>query len=421
MIKTLETLFKSAVLALGLAGLTAAPSLADEYVGGDVSPVLDTNGDVSFLAADVTATGRVGGDVSALAADFSLNGRVGGDISVLSADISISGEVGGDVDAAGADISILANVMGSLSLAGADINVAGLIGEDVSLAGAIVTLEPSSVISGTAEIAAGQIYADGRVVGLLEIEAEEVYLRGVFDGPIEIYGKDVVIGPEAVITGPISVRGPNPPTVADGAQVPDIEYTFEEWDESRIDRGDQLHDLFDVLPSLWALGALNASAALMLGILIALLFPKSMARMSNKFRSRAWVSAGLGLIVGATLWMLLLVLMVLLAVTVVGILLIPFILAAIPIIYFLAFIFGGVVIGDLIFNRSGGRASLLIRIVSLLVVMLVIAGLHVIPPVGWIVGLLVQFIGFGAWTLAIFERQQPELAGGGEALEDEAV
>ncbi|CAN0331634.1 unnamed protein product [Chrysoparadoxa australica] len=113
---------------------------------------------------------------------------------------------------------------------------------------------------------------------------------------------------------------------------------------------------------------------------------------------------------------MMLVLIVLLAITLIGALLIPFIALAIPIIYFLAYVFGGVVIGDLIFNRSGGQASFAIRAVSLLAVMLVIAGLHVVAPLGWIVGLIVTFIGFGVWTLALFDRQKKV-----ETLEGDAV
>jgi cytoskeletal protein CcmA (bactofilin family) len=415
MIKTLETLFKSAILAVGLAGAVAAPALANQYVGGDISVNLDTDEDVVFLAADVEATGRIGGDVSALAADVRIDAEVGGDVSIAAADIFIGGSVAGEVEAAGADISIMANVMGDVSLAGADITVSGMVGGELAAGGAIVTLEPTSVVNGSAEIAASEVYAEGQILGRLEIEAREVYLRGVFEGPIEIYARDVVIGPDAVITGPLVVRSPNEPTVAESAQVGDLEYRQESWDESRIDRPDIDLD-FDVLPSFWALGALYSSAALILGLIIVLLFPRSMARMSERFRARPWVSGGLGLIVWATAWLMMLVLVVLLAITIVGVLLIPFVLAAIPILYFLSFVFGGVVIGDLIFNRSGGQAGFGLRILSLLAVLLIVAGLHVIPPVGWLVGLLVQFIGFGAWTLAIFDRQDRV-----QTLEGEAV
>lgn len=405
MIKSIETIFKTGLMALGLAGTALAPAMADEFIGGDINVELNTDDDVAVLAADVSFTGRVGGDIEGLAADVEIDAQVGGDIALAAADINIAGSVGGDVDAAGASITLMANVMGEANLAGADISVAGMIGEDLSIAGAFITLEASSVINGNVEAVGGEFFADGRIIGSLDVEAEEVYLRGVIDGPIEIYAREITIGPDAVIQGPITVRGPNAPTVAESAQVPAIDYIEEEWDERRIKHNDLDLD-FDVLPSFWALGALYSSAALMLGLIVALLFPRSMARMSEKFRERPWVSAGLGLIVWATLWIMLLVLIVLLAITLVGILLAPFIAAAIPIIYFLSFVFGGVVIGDLIFNRSGGQAGFLIRAVSLIVVMLVIAGLHVLPPVGLLIGLVVHFIGFGAWTLALFDRQK---------------
>ncbi len=407
-----NTLFKSAILALGLGGTAVVPVHADEFIGGDINAELNTNEDVSVLAADVTFTGRVGGDIEGLAADISIDAEVGGDVALAGADISIAGSVGGDVDAAGANITLMANVDGDVSLAGANITIASLVGSDLAVAGAVVTLEPSSVINGEVEGHAREFYAEGQVIGSLDVEAEKVYLRGMFNGPVEVYAREVVIGPDAQFTGTVTVRGPTPPTMADGVEVANLEYIEEEWDEDRINRGDFDLDL-DVGPAIASFFALSASAALIMGLLISLLFPRSMARMSVKFRERPMVSTGLGLIVWALAGIILFVIAVILAATVIGLVLAPFVMAAVPIIYFLAFVFGGVVIGDRVLNRGDAPASYLIRAASLFGVFALVGVISLIGQASWpfiVIAILLlfalSFMGFGAWTLALFDRQK---------------
>lgn len=414
MFKTINAFFRTAATAASLAGLAAAGASA-QYFGGEVDVTLDTNGDQAIFAAQADVSGRVGGDLAVFAADISIDIDAGGDVAAFGADISLDGDIMGDAATAGADVSVGANVMGDLAAFGADVNITGLVGGALEAGGAVVHVESSAVINGEAKIQGEDVIAEGRFVGAVDIAAEDLVLRGLFDGPVEIYARDVVIGPEAVIVGPITVRGPNPPIVESGAQVGELDYIEERFDDSRID-----HDFefpVEIWPGFWAVGALYGSAAFILGLFIALLFPRSLARMSDRFRARPWVSVGLGLILWATLWILLLTLAVLLAITIIGALLTPFVILAIPFVYFVAYIFGGVVIGDMIFNRSGGQAGFLIRIGSLLAVLLVVAALHVAPPLGLLIALIVTFMGFGAWALAIFDRNNRN----GDPLEAGAV
>ncbi len=430
MIKSIETLFKSAILALGVLGFASTPALADEYIGGDISVDLNTDEEVAILAADIEVTGRIGGEFAAAGAEIMIDATFEDDFAVAGADVYVAGEIAGDAAFAGAEVSVLANILGDAAIFGADVTVSGFIGGELAIAGADVTLDASSVVTGPMEVKARRFEADGRVIGDVTIEAERITIRGVFEGPIEIYAREVVIGPEAVITGPITVRSPTPPVIEDGAQVGGFDHIQEAWDESRIDNWDfQIENV--VLPSVAFFGAVNAALAFLVGLLVAALFPQSMARMSGQFRQRPLVSTGLGLIIWATAGIILLILMSLVAATVVGILLIPFFLLAIPVIYYLSFVFGGVVIGDRIFNRSGERVGYAIRALSLLAVMAVIGILSLIGEVGWFFILLswllvyiVSFIGFGAWTLTIFNRQpqghaaEPTMPG---ALEGDAV
>ena len=93
------------------------------------------------------------------------------------------------------------------------------------------------------------------------------------------------------------------------------------------------------------------------------------------------------------------------AITIIGIPLAVLLVLAAPILFFLAFAFGGVVIGDAVMNRKGGQASLGLRIASLFLAIIAIIALSAIPVLGFIILPAVLCIGLGAWTLAIFGRE----------------
>lgn len=159
------------------------------------------------------------------------------------------------------------------------------------------------------------------------------------------------------------------------------------------------------MPSPWAVGGVLGASAFMLGFLASVIAPRGVAGVALAFRRRPWVSGFLGLVVLAMSPVLIATLMVLLLITIIGIPLAVLLVLAAPILYFLAFAFGGVVIGDAVLNRSGGRAGLGLRITSLFLAIIAIIALSAIPWLGFVVLPLVLCIGLGAWTLAIFGRE----------------
>lgn len=412
--KHLRSLALSALAAMAV----SAPALAGQYIGGDLNLELNETDDVRIIGADVNATGSVTGDVVVLAADVQFEVTVGRDLTIAAADINMDGEVAGDAELLGASVSVMRDVRGDLEVGGADIVISSMIGGGAEIRGALVVIEPDAHLAGGSDIAAREIYVEGRLSGRSELRAAEVHISGVVEGPLEIYARDVFIDAQAVITGPVTVRAPNAPEIGEGAQVGELEFIETRFDMDDVDF-DGPNVRFDDFPGFWAIGGLFGSSAFILGLFLAILFPRSLGRMSDRFRSRPWVSGGLGLIMYATFWLLMITLAALLVATVIGILLAPLVLLAVPIMYFLAFVFGGVVIGDLVFNRSGDQAGFLLRMGSLAAVMLVITALYVVPPIGVLVGLIVNCVGFGAWTLAIFDRQKPD-AGDGPIIDGAA-
>ncbi|MGJ3230433.1 MAG: hypothetical protein ACFE0P_01390 [Oceanicaulis sp.] len=400
-----QNAFKAGAVAGALMAGFAASAQA-QYVGGDLSLNLNDDGDVRILAADVGADGRVGGDLSILAADVRLDVQVGGDVEIAAADVSLAGSVTGDANIAAADLSLTAFIGGELNAAAADLGILARVEGEANLAGAFVSIDEDASIGGEAEISGREIYVNGRLDQGGEIRGREVFVNGVISGPVEIYARDLSFGETAVVAGPITVRGPSEPMIAPGAQLGELTYIEEAFNESSIDGGDVDID-FDFLPSAAAVGGVFAASAFLLGLIVSLLAPRSVGRIAGCFRQRPWVSGFLGLIVLALIPVLIPTLMALLLVTIVGIPLAVILVLATPILLFLAFAFGGIALGDLALNRSGGQAGLGLRIGSFLAAAIVITVLCAIPFLGFFILPLVLCIGLGAWTLAIFQRQKP--------------
>lgn len=398
---------RRAFAALVLAGAAATTAQA-QYIGGDLNLEVDDRGDVFILAADVSLRGRVGGDIEGAAADVWIDADVGGDISMASADFRLSGRVGGDVNVGAADINLEGEVLGSANLGAADITLTGRVEGDLNAGGALVTIEESAFVGGDAELGGREVVVRGTIAGEADIVAREVRITGTIQGPVEIRARHIHIEDGARIGGAVTIEGPNEPVIAEGADIPQgWTYEFAEISEREFGDYEGPDFNFSFGPPAWAFASVFAFSAFVLGMLAALIAPRSVGAVAMAFRGRPWVSGLLGLVVFAISPVLIGTLFVLLLVTIIGIPLAFILVFAYPVILFLGFAFGGMALGDLVFNREGGQAGLGLRTLSFLVAIVAIAALGAIPVLGWLISVIVLCIGLGAWTLAIFTRQQP--------------
>jgi len=410
MLKSLKKYMGSLLVAGFLCGAASGAAQAGQYIGGDLNLSLDENDDVLVLAADVVGEGRIGGDLTVFAADVRMNVTVDGDVQIVAADIELDGAIEGEVGLAGADIRVGADIFGDLDAAGADLTLNGTVSGDAALAGATVIITADAIVSGSTEIGARELYMEGRLEQGAEIHARDVVISGYIEGPVEIRARDVVIETGAVLTGPVTIRSPKPPSVAEGAQVGDLDYQqydFEEdsdFDHPNVNIG--IED-FGFAPSPWAFSGVFTASAFLLGLLVSLASPKGVAGIASAFRRQPWVSGLLGLVVLAVLPVLTITLFVLLLATVIGIPLAFLLILALPIVLFLSYVFGGIVIGDLVMNRTGEAAGFGLRAGSMLVALLVIGLISVIPLLGWLIAMIVFCIGLGAWTVALFSSPKP--------------
>ncbi|WP_417497706.1 hypothetical protein [Maricaulis sp.] len=409
------------IMAAGLAFLAMTAAGYAQVIGGEVT-INGSSDDIHFLGGELNIRGEVDGDIFAVSGDgqidatvhgdveffggdIDLNGVVDGSVEIAGGDVNIAAMVGGDLNAAGGDVSIEGETGGELNAAGGSVHIAAIVGGDLRAAGGEVVIEASTVVSGESRVAAGSVEILGTLNGDADIEGGHVVLNGAFGGDVEVTAEEVTVLSSARIVGLLTVRSPVEPDIAEGASIGAVDYQYEmfnfgakHWDDIDID----FDGPWGVIGAPFRfMGGIFSGSAFLLGLLAVLVAPRGVSGVAAAFRRRPLSSGVIGFISLAMSPIVFVMVTILLALTIVGALLIPLLWLLYFPILFLAFAFGGIAVGDMIFNRKDGGLGLGMRALSLLLVMAVVFALGVIPGLGATVGVLLLCIGLGAWILAL--------------------
>jgi cytoskeletal protein CcmA (bactofilin family) len=382
------------------------------FIGGELDIRGEIDGDIFAISGDGRIDAIVHGDVEFFGGDIDLSGEVDGSVEIAGGDVNISARIGDDLNAAGGDVTIEGETGGSLHAAGGSVRVTAIIGGDLRAAGGDVMIEAATEVAGDSRVVAGAVDYAGAAHGDADIEGGQVTLSGVFDGNVEVRAERVFVSSTARIDGALTVRSPVDPEIAEGAMIATMDYQYEafnfgakHWDDLEID----FDGPWKVIGAPFRFfGGMFAGSAFLLGMLAVLVAPRGVASVAAAFRRRPLSAGVIGFISLAMSPVVFVMITILLALTLVGALLIPLLWLLYFPALFLAFAFGGVAVGDLIFNRNGTGLGFGMRAVSLLLVMAVVFALGVVPGLGATVGVLILCVGLGAWILAIGHRRDRE-------------
>jgi len=311
------------------------------------------------VAADETRSGgtvvvdadeTVDDDLTAFAGTVVVRGTVDGDLTAFAGNVFVDGEVTGDLDAFAGNVRINGTVSGDASAVGGNVFLA----------------------------------QSGRIGGQLDAAAGTVVLEGEVGSDARLGGGTVTVRPSAAVGGDLAHSGRL--DLADGATV-----------DGQVRRSDDL-DVGITGPIVpgwlgWAYGLL---VNLLLGAVLLLVFPRFSDAVAARAVDSPLRSAGFGL----ALFVGIPVLLVLLAVTLVGI----------PLSLFGALVFGLAVWLGLVYGSFSvgtglvGLADLDSRWLALAVGVLVVSLVDLAPVVGGLLQFLVVLLGLGALALAIWQR-----------------
>jgi hypothetical protein len=296
-------------------------------------------------------------DITVGGGNAKIEGVIDGDLAVMGGIVEVSGLVDGDVAVFGGNLDITGTVDGDAAVMGGNINNRGTITGDLFVVGGTVRLDSGSVVQGDISMVGGTVDRDENAEVLGEITSVEI---DVLHKIMPRIGKAFRF-----------------PKFLPGAHI---------------------------FPRIFFIAAIIVMY--LVNLLIFLIFPGTIEKIVEKLQLNVWASVGLG--VG--LEVLYVPLIVLFAVSVIGIPLIPVFVLAV----FLSALFGfsalSLIIGDKVTNGMKWNVTNKPGLFSIgwLSIMIIPIIVHLIgPPIsilGWIITYVALTIGIGAVIYTLIKK-----------------
>lgn len=397
---------------------------------------------------EVAAGELVADDLYAFGDTITVNGTVKGDLICAGRHVRINGTIEGDLIAAAQAVEIEGTVGDDVRIAGQILRVGerAAIGDDVLAAGFSLETLPGAENHGTLHFAGYQAQLGGGVGENVKVAAQALELRGRVGGSVEagVEGgagpSPVVFLPAAPIGAPAVMGGLS---VADSASIEgDLHYTSSA--EARIGEGARIGgavtrsepetppppveaetEAEPEKPEPRVLRHLRRLLAIgLVGLVLVLLLPSWVSRLSDRLRehpfsSFAWGLAGVvGLAAGSGFALLLAVVLAVALIVVklgglsVAVVLLGLVLSGVQA---LALIAGWFYLAQIVFAVTVGRWLLLRALrrdpapllASLLLGLLLFFLVRLIPWLGWLFGIVVALVGLGcavSWLFGLLSK-----------------
>lgn len=342
-----------------------------------------------------------GGDSYAAGQTVAVSEPVAHDAFAAGYNVSLTAPVSGNAHLAGFDVQSNSDVTGDIYAIGFSVTVAGTLKGDVTAMGNSVALRTSQPAPGNVRVAGANVVIDSEVDGALLASGAVVTLNAPVKGDFSFYGETLNFGPNARVDGAVLLQAPKeiavPATVASADRV---KFTLVQAPNYPSQVGQTAQTIvkgfwFTLwVTVLWWLLLLAVGAA------VIAMSPKLVDRMQVISANKPWRRFGLGLIAFAAV----VGLIPLFALTLIGILLLPFVAifvaAACSIAYVAGLYFVGLrIASQLVTINSTGRKY------GVLAISLVVAGLITMTPfVGWFLTLALVVYGFGVVATVIVDK-----------------
>ncbi|WP_342305330.1 hypothetical protein [Methanolobus sp. ZRKC5] len=307
------------------------------------------------------------------------------DVVVAGNNIIIRGTVIGDVIAAGGQVDVQGNITQDLIVAAGDVTITGNVGDDVRVAAGTLTIDGTvqddlislsgdTKISNTGSIggdltsATGQLSLLGDVEGNVTGSGGEVTLGGAVGGNVDLSTGQLVILPDAYITGDLKYRSPQSADVPAGTVGKETDFLLEEYEEK--DDGK-----FSIIS--WFIGYLSLVLIGLLGIAI---WPEQIKNIVSKTPE----VPGKTFLIGLAIFIAAMILTLMLLITVIGIPLGLILMALIFAGLYIARIFTGIWLGKYLLMKMDKESKPWIELALGMFVLLLVSEIPVIGALVYI-------------------------------------
>ncbi|WP_459191936.1 bactofilin family protein [Halosimplex sp. J119] len=299
------------------------------------------------------------------------------EVNAVGGAVIVRGTVTGDVNGFAGEVLITGTVEGDVSVAAGTLRIAGDVGGDVSAGAGSVVVEEGGTVGGNFDAGAGDVRIDGTIEGDARIGADRILL-----------------GESAVIAGSLTY---------DGRLGGNYDAVAGEITRDRM-AGPSAFDDFQPFAS-WLFALYAFVANLLLGALLLALFPAfsdSVAEQAMTDPLRTGL-VGLGVLIGVP------VLLVVIALTIVGIPLTVAGAVVFALVVWTGLVYGRFALGAWLLSLADSRESfggVHRRWVALVFGLALGGGLSLVPILGGLVDLVILLLGLGALSVRLYRRRR---------------
>lgn len=316
-----------------------------------------------------------------------IGSEVYGDVFCGGQTVTITGIVHGDVICAGQTVSITGNVDGDVRLAGQTVTIGASVKGNATIASQSFIVEPGGVIAGDVTLGSGDGTFNGTVGRDIAVSSGHVIINGKVGREVRGNIENLELSSGAQIGSNINFTSQKEIVKAEGAT---IGGTVTRNDVSAQDKS-QKDSLFAFSIGWFIYWFL---AMMLIAMILAFLFPRLLQAVTNRAVPRPWKALLVGFLAGIAVPVILIVL----AITTVGIPLALIVGLVWLVIVLLSGPFSGYYLGRLILKNS--RNPLLIMLAGGSVLSVV----YFIPFIGFIAIVLALWTGSGMILLELFRR-----------------
>ncbi len=354
----------------------------------------------SFIAArSLLATSSSPGNAYAAGASIVLTAPVDGDFSAFGGSVVTAAQIYGDNMLVAGSVNSRAKVVGDLRVLGGSILVEDAVGGDLIALG--LSVHNSGRVSGSSFIIAANTVFDNGASGPVTIYGNNIALSGEFKGDVDVISSGrVTLAPDTVIRGTFTYEAPETATIPDSVVVVGgIKYTNASYlpdvGTSRI----------LALVSLGFFLFARILGALILAGLLAGLFPRLAEAISERAHVNRLRSILLTMLLGFAILVATPVLIILLALTFVGIGLSILLVLAYSLLTLFAFLYAGILLGSMFARRFLKREVVLWR--DGVLGMLALSLIALVPVAGPLIVFFLTIFSAGALLTIFFNFAFP--------------
>ena len=355
-----------------------------------------------LAAAEEVERAVLGGDTFVAGGDASLDTPVDRDAFLSGFSVEADAAIAEDAHLSGFNVEISAPVGGDLYAAGFSIDVDAGVGGDLTVAGFKIKIDNDADIAGNARLAARTITLESTVAGSLIAAAQTLTLNGAVAGDVDFSGAGLEFGDGATIAGSLTYRAPKEIDIPASVISADrVQYRTLKLPGAVSDVTKAMERRF---PSAWGFFFGSVMVLAFLVVIAALLLaftPQSVERLREAAMRRPWTAIlfgflGLAMLIG---------LVPVSAMTLVGIPLVPIVLLAIVVVWITGYLLGVYALAVRVITAFREIPdTLAARLVVVVIGLIAVAVVNFIPVIGWMLNLVILFLGLGTLSAALFGR-----------------